>query len=93
MPEISPNDTPYTNREIREFLSDINEKLGRIEVQTTKTNGRVRALELYKFLLIGGGGIIAIIVLPLMGYTFQANAQVVQNQISQINHTLNNQTK
>jgi hypothetical protein len=34
-------DQPYLNREIDEKLHDIKETLVRIEVQTTKTNGRV----------------------------------------------------
>lgn len=35
----------YNNREIDHFLSDVKSQLSRIEIQTTKTNGRVSSLE------------------------------------------------
>lgn len=36
------NETPYQNREIREMVDDIKERLKRIEFQTTSTNGKLR---------------------------------------------------
>lgn len=35
----------YSNREVDVFFKDIRESLGRIEAQTTKTNGRVSKVE------------------------------------------------
>lgn len=40
------DEQPYSNREIREMFIDIKDRLGRIETQTTKTNGRVTHLEM-----------------------------------------------
>lgn len=39
------NEDRYSNREIREFVQEIKDSLGRIETQTVKTNGRVTKLE------------------------------------------------
>jgi hypothetical protein len=39
------DEKPYENREIREMFTSVQETLGRIETQTTKTNGRVTDLE------------------------------------------------
>lgn len=39
------SEAPYQNREIDEKFTDIKDTLGRIEEQTSKTNGRVTRLE------------------------------------------------
>lgn len=39
------DDDRYNNREIDHFLSDMKAQLDRIEIQTTKTNGRTNANE------------------------------------------------
>ena len=63
------NDESYYNKHIldRNF-KDIKEALDRIETQVIKTNGRVGALEMWKWLLTGGGIVIAITVTPLLIY-------------------------
>ena len=43
---------PYANREIDEMMRDIKDSLSRIEVQTTKHNGRLSKVE--RALLIFG---------------------------------------
>ncbi len=39
------NEEPYRNREIDEKFKDIMDSLGRIEIQTTRHNGRLTRLE------------------------------------------------
>jgi len=46
--------SPYSNREIDFHFSEIKETLFRIENQTIKTNGRVSALEKWRWLITGG---------------------------------------
>ncbi len=63
----------YSNREINEFFRDIKDSLGRIEVQTTKTNGRVNSLEESRSKFIGwsmGFGVAVSIILVLLVYIF-----------------------
>ena len=46
-------EVPYQNREIDEMFKDIKEKLDRIEIQTTATNGKVRKIIIGMVLLAG----------------------------------------
>lgn len=50
----------YSKRELDEFIKDIHGALLRIEVQTSKTNGRVTFIE--KILLVAGT-VIAVLLL------------------------------
>lgn len=61
-------DTPYQNREIKEMFGDMEKALGRIEAQTTATNGRVSKLENWKYFISGGMSIITVIVVPLLAW-------------------------
>lgn len=61
-------DTPYSNREIREKWIVITNTLSRIELQTTTTNGRVSKLENWKYYISGGMTVIVVIVVPLLGW-------------------------
>jgi len=45
MPRKSNNEESYSTKEVMEKLNDLHEIVQRIEIQTTKTNGRVNALE------------------------------------------------
>lgn len=58
----------YSNREIDRMFSEIQETLKRIEDQTTKTNGSVRGLQIWRARIIGGLAVSIIIVLPILGY-------------------------
>lgn len=49
----------YSNREIDEMQKDIQASLTRIEVQTTKTNGRVSVLEKWMWMVLGALTIIS----------------------------------
>lgn len=58
----------YTIREIDVHFSDIKQTLERIEDQTTKTNGRVSSLEIWRGYVLGACAAILILV-PLL-YNF-----------------------
>lgn len=59
------NNEPYANREIDEMIKDIKETLARIEVQTTKTNGRVNELERWRYMILGAFALFSMILLPI----------------------------
>ncbi len=60
------NESSYLNREIDEKFGEIHGKLDSILAQTTKTNGRVNALENWRWLLIGGMTVVTGLVIPLV---------------------------
>ena len=60
------NSKPYSNREIKEKWDDITNALSRIEVQTTTTNGRVNALEKWKYMGMGATTILSAVVIPIL---------------------------
>jgi hypothetical protein len=57
---MNPPEQNYSKREIDHILIDIRETLGRIEVQTEKTNGRVTKLE--KMWLIAATIIVVLLI-------------------------------
>lgn len=64
------SDQPYTNRELDSHFLEIKETLSRIEIQTTRTNGRVNKLENWRSVLIGGWSIVTFLVIPLLTYIY-----------------------
>lgn len=68
-------DTDYTKRETDEYRDHVKEALTRIEEQTKKTNGRVKALELSKAYVLGSIFVLMSMVIPLIIYvwTHQVN--------------------
>lgn len=55
----------YSKREIDEFMKDIKDTLQRIEMQTTRTNGRVSSLENWRGFITGGLAILTVLVVPV----------------------------
>lgn len=61
-------DKDYTKREVDEKFEDITKQLDRIEIQTTKTNGKVAELQGWQNFIKGGLAVLAIIVVPIFLY-------------------------
>lgn len=63
-------ETPYQNREIDEKFTEIRATLSRIETQTTKTNGSVANLKMWKAYLTGATAVMMFlftaILIPLI---------------------------
>lgn len=55
----------YSNRELDAHFKEIKATLERIEAQTTRTNGRVSSLEMWRSYVVGGLAIISAIILPI----------------------------
>ncbi len=70
--------------EIKGILKDQNKSLGRIEEQTTKHNGRMKKLEMWRFGLGMALGVVVVCVIPLLIYTFQTNNANLQKQIDNL---------
>lgn len=69
--EIFTLEKDYSNREIDHWRDETREQLTRIENQVTKTNGRVSALENWRWMVIGALSVITMIVIPLVIYAFK----------------------
>lgn len=58
----------FTNREINAMFQELKDQATRIEVQTTQTNGRVTALEHWKFISMGAVSVLVLLVIPLLSW-------------------------
>jgi hypothetical protein len=56
----------YTNRELYLLLESIKLKMDEVCDQVKKTNGRVKSLELWRALIIGGFSVITLVILPYL---------------------------
>lgn len=72
---------PYMKREVDEKFQDIKDALGRIETQTTLTNGRVSSQERWRAYMTGGMTVLTIIVVPLLAWAMWVLANI-QGQVN-----------
>jgi hypothetical protein len=70
-------DKDYSNREVDRMFSEIMASLSSqdkvlvgLDKKVGETNGRVKALELWRMFLLGGLGVITSLVIPLVIYIF-----------------------
>ena len=73
---------PYTKREIDEHFNGIKDTLKRIESQTTKTNGRVSALEGWRSVLLGAWFVTFVFVIPVITYIYHEQIQDLENAVT-----------
>ena len=57
---------PFKNREILEMFNDLKGGNKRIEEQVIKTNGRVTALERWKYIGMGATSVLSFLVVPIL---------------------------
>ena len=62
-------DSPYTNREIKEMFTDLQDGQNRIENQVKLTNGRVTTLEKWRYTVAGGVAVLSMVVIPILGWS------------------------
>lgn len=61
-------DEHLTDRELHHLIRDIKDDVKEIKIQTKITNGRVSALENWRWAMVGGGVVIIGTVVPLIIY-------------------------
>lgn len=88
-------DDNYSNREIDRMFLEIQQTLGRIEGQTTKTNGHVadafreiNKLKIWRASNSVAIAIIVVVVIPLCVYIFNRAISRIDNLSSRINSTV-----
>ena len=55
-----------SNQTLYVILKDLKQDIGEIKVQTTKTNGKVRSLEIWRGYITGGIAILGAILIPIL---------------------------
>ena len=65
-------DTPFSNREIREMVKDTSLAIARVEEQTKEHNHRMTKMEEWKAYSLGAMSVITLIILPILGWALWA---------------------
>ena len=71
---------PYTNRELDMKFCEVHEKLDLILLQTTKTNGSVLSLKLWRSWMTGALAVCGL-VMVLVVYIFNMNTQNIKDAL------------
>ncbi len=56
----------YSKREEDAWRDEVRTRLGRIEEQTTKTNGNVRKLQLWRAYILGGMAMLSVLLVGIL---------------------------
>lgn len=75
------NDAPFMNREILEMFGELSKGQDRIESQVKHTNGRVTALERWKYIGIGATCVLTTVVVPILSWALYVLVNI-QGQIN-----------
>ncbi len=78
---------PYSPREIDTFMEEIKQALARIEEQTTKHNGRMRSLELWKAGIVGALSL-GTICIALIGYIWNMKISSIEASVNKVDSNL-----
>lgn len=81
-------DTPYSNREIREKWHDIANDLQAILEQTTKHNGRMTKMERWQAYMTGAFTILTIIVVPILAWALYVLVNINQTVHESVDQAL-----
>lgn len=90
--ELSGQDLPYTNRELREKWNDMASDLSEIKVQTIKTNGAIAEVNRWRERINGGalvaGMFMTFIVMPILAWAIIALVNLPTNVQDSVNKAL-----
>ena len=73
---------PYTNRELEHHFGEVNKRLDSIIAQTTRTNGRVGALESWRTGITMAIVLITVVIIPLVVYSYTRDLNRLEEKIT-----------
>lgn len=74
----------YSPEVLDVMFKDIKEQLDRIEVQTTKTNGNVSSLKVWRGYITGAIAVIVVVFLPILFYLAEQEMNINNTLTSHI---------
>lgn len=79
---------PYLNREVKDMFDDLQKGQDRIEAQVKLTNGRVGALERWKYIGMGATGVLTTIIVPILAWALWEIVNIPQTVHSAVEQSL-----